>query len=563
MDINSDNKNRDFIRDIIARDISSKKIDGKITTRFPPEPNGHLHIGHAKSLCLNFGIAQETGGICHLRFDDTNPTKEAIEYVESIKQDISWLGWEWGDHLYFASDYFESLYAFAVVLIEKGKAYVDDLSHDKIREYRGTLNEPGVESPYRSRSPDDNLDLFMRMRKGEFAEGSRVLRAKIDMGSGNLNMRDPVLYRIIKSPHHRTGESWCIYPMYDFAHGQSDSIENVTHSLCTMEFEDHRPLYDWIIGVLGIHHPQQIEFARLNLTHTVLSKRKLGELVENKYVTGWDDPRMPTLSGLRRRGYTPAAIKNFCDRIGVSKRQNTIEIELLEHCGREDLNRTAKRVMGVLNPIKVIIDNFPEDHVEELEALNNPENYEAGVHSVPFTKELYVESDDFQENPSKKFYRLSPGQEVRLRYAYFIRCVGIDRDQQTGEIIAIHCTYDPETKGGQSPDGRKVKGTIHWVSASHSVEAEIRIYDHLFLNERPDQIDDYMSALNPNSVTILKSCKVEPSVVGDLPGINYQFERVGYFCIDNMDSTPDDLVFNQTMPLRSSWAKTKTAQGQN
>jgi glutaminyl-tRNA synthetase len=559
MNIKLDNKNQDFIRDIIAKDISSSKHGGTIITRFPPEPNGHLHIGHAKSLCLNFGIAQETDGICHLRFDDTNPTKETQEYVESIKEDISWLGWEWGNHLYFASDYFEALYSFAIDLIQKGKAYVDDLTQDEIREYRGSLNEPGIESQYRSRTVEENLDLFRRMRSGEFGEGSRVVRAKIDMASGNLNMRDPVLYRIIKAPHHRTGEAWCIYPMYDFAHGQSDSIEKVTHSLCTMEFEDHRPLYDWIIEMLGIHHPQQLEFARLNLTHTVLSKRKLGELVQNKYVTGWDDPRMPTLSGLRRRGYTAVAIKDFCERIGVSKRQNTIEIELLEHCGREDLNRTARRVMGVLNPIKVIIDNFPEGRVEELEALNNPEDYDAGVHRVPFTKELYVEFDDFQENPSKKFYRLAPGQEVRLRYGYFIRCVGLDRDLDTGEIIAIHCTYDAETKGGQAPDGRKVRGTIHWVSASHAVEAEVRIYDHLFLDVRPDQMDDYRSAVNPNSLRVLRSCKIDRSVADALPGINYQFERVGYFCIDNKDSTPDALVFNQTMPLRSSWAKVKGA----
>ncbi|MQF65076.1 glutamine--tRNA ligase/YqeY domain fusion protein [SAR202 cluster bacterium AC-409-J13_OGT_754m] len=558
MNINSDNKNKDFIRDIVEKDINSNKVGGKIITRFPPEPNGHLHIGHAKSLCLNFGIAQETGGICHLRFDDTNPTKETQEFVESIIDDIRWLGWNWEEHLYFASNYFESLYHFAIDLIEKGKAYVDDLTHDEIREYRGTLNEPGIESPYRSRTVKENLDLFIRMRSGEFGEGARVLRAKIDMESGNLNMRDPVLYRIIKASHHRTGEAWCIYPMYDFAHGQSDSIEKITHSLCTMEFEDHRPLYDWIIETLGIHHPKQIEFARLNLTHTVLSKRKLAELVQDKYVTGWDDPRMPTLAGLRRRGYTPAAIKNFCDRIGVSKRQNTIEIELLEHCGREDLNRIARRVMGVLNPIKVIIDNFPEGRVEELEALNNPEDLQAGVHSVPFTKELYIESDDFQENPSNKFYRLAPGQEVRLRYAYFITCVGLDRDQDTGEIIAIHCTYDPETKGGQAPDHRKVKGTIHWVSVTHSVEAEVRIYDHLFLDERPDQADDYRSIVNPNSLRVLKSCKIDPSVAGALAGINYQFERVGYFCIDNIDSTSDALVFNQTMPLRSSWAKANT-----
>ncbi len=550
-----DSKGSDFIRDIIAADASTNRWGGRVITRFPPEPNGHLHIGHAKSMCLNFGVAQENGGRCHLRFDDTNPTKEEEEYVESIKEDVRWLGWDWGKHLYFASDYFETLYGYAIALIEKGRAYVDDLSQEEIRRDRGTLSEPGKESPYRSRSVEQNLDLFRRMRAGEFQEGARVLRAKIDMASGNLNMRDPVLYRIVKAPHHRTGDAWRIYPMYDFAHGQSDSIEGVTHSLCTMEFEDHRPLYDWILDALEIHHPQQIEFARLNLSHTVLSKRKLLQLVEGGHVTGWDDPRMPTLSGLRRRGYTPEAIKAFCDRIGVAKRQNTVEIALLDHCVREDLNRRARRVLGVLRPLRVIIDNYPEGQVEELEAVNNPEDPSAGTHMAPFSRQLYIEEDDFREAPPPKFHRLAPGREVRLRYGYFITCVDVEKDPATGAVVALHCTYDPETKGGQAPDGRKVRGTIHWVSAQHALNAEVRLYDPLFTVERPDDVEDYRSVLNPDSLVALTSCKVESSLADAAPGSKYQFERLGYFCVDTRDSKPGALVFNRTATLRDSWAR--------
>ena len=555
MTITDDSRGTDFIRDIIADDISTNKRGGSVVTRFPPEPNGHLHIGHAKSLCLNFGVAKETGGRCHLRFDDTNPTKEEEEYVRSIKEDVQWLGWDWGDHLYFASDYFGTLYEFAVDLVKKGKAYVDDLTQEEIRRDRGTLTKPGKESPYRNRPVEENLDLFERMRACEFDEGSRVLRAKIDMASGNLNMRDPVLFRIIKATHHRTGDQWCIYPMYDFAHGQSDSIEGITHSLCTMEFEDHRPLYDWILDGLEIHHPKQIEFARLNLGHTVLSKRKLLHLVEEGDVSGWDDPRMPTLSGLRRRGYTPDSIRNFCDRIGVAKRQNTVEIALLEHCAREDLNRRAERVLGVLRPLKVIIDNYPEGQSEELKALNNPENPKMGTHKVPFSRELYIESDDFREDPPGKFYRLAPGREVRLRYGYFITCVGVDRDKKSGEVAALHCTYDPATKGGQSPDGRKVRGTIHWVSAAHALEVEVRLYDHLFTVEKPDEVADYRSVLNPDSLEKLTSCRVEARLADAALGSHYQFERLGYFCVDNRDSKPGAPVFNRTVTLRDSWAK--------
>ena len=548
-------KRSDFVRDIITEDIRSNKWGGRVVTRFPPEPNGHLHIGHAKSLCLNFGIAKESGGTCHLRFDDTNPTKEDEKYVESIKEDVRWLGWDWGEHLYFASDYFDTLYEFGVDLIKKGKAYIDDLNQEEITENRGTLTEPGKESPYRNRSVNENLDLFTQMRECKFEAGSRVLRAKIDMASGNLNMRDPVLYRIVKAPHHRTGDKWCIYPMYDFAHGQSDSLEGVTHSLCTMEFEDHRPLYDWLLDTLGIHHSQQIEFARLNLSHTVLSKRKLLQLVEEGHMTGWDDPRMPTLSGLRRRGYTPESIRNFCDRIGVARRQNTVEIALLEHCVREDLNIRAPRVMGVLRPLKIIIDNYPEGQVEELEAINNPEDPSMGTRKVPFSRELYIESDDFREDPPGKFYRLAPGREVRLRYGYFVTCVGVVKDEQTGKVVALHCTYDPETKKGQAPDGRKVRGTIHWVSAPHALEAEVRLYDHLFAAERPDELEDYRTGLNPNSLTVLTSCRIEPSLANAPPGSHYQFERLGYFCVDSVDSKPGAPVFNRTVTLRDSWAK--------
>jgi len=555
MAITDDNKRSDFVRDIIADDMRTNKWGGRLVTRFPPEPNGYLHIGHAKSLCLNFGVAKEFGGRCHLRFDDTNPTKEEEEYVESIKEDVRWLGWDWGDHLHFASDYFDILYEFAVDLIKKGKAYVDDLSQEGIREDRGTLTDPGKESPHRNRSVNENLDLFTRMRRCEFEERSRVLRAKIDMASGNLNMRDPVLYRIIKAPHHRTGDKWCIYPMYDFAHGQSDSIEGITHSICTMEYEDHRPLYDWLLDALEIHHPQQIEFARLNLSHTVLSKRKLLQLVEEGHVAGWDDPRIPTLSGLRRRGYTPESIRDFCDRIGVAKRQNTVEVALLEHCVREDLNKRAPRVMGVLHPLKIIIDNYPEGQVEELEAINNPEDSSMGTLKVLFSRELYIESDDFRENPPEKFYRLAPGHEVRLRYGYFVTCVGVDKDEKTGEVFALHCTYDPKTKSGYAPDGRKVRGTIHWVSAPHALEVEVRLYDHLFAAERPDELDDYHTGLNPNSLEVLTSCRVESTLAEAAPGSHYQFERLGYFCVDNVDSKPGAPVFNRTVTLRDSWAK--------
>ncbi|MCL0044042.1 glutamine--tRNA ligase/YqeY domain fusion protein [Dehalococcoidia bacterium] len=555
MDITDNSKSSDFIRDIITQDISLDKLNGGIVTRFPPEPNGHLHIGHAKSLCLNFGIAKEFEGRCHLRFDDTNPTREGEQYVASIKEDVWWLGWDWEDHIYFASDYFGTLYDYAVLLIKKGKAYVDDLTQEQIREDRGTLTRSGIESPYRDRTIDENLDLFKRMKEAEFNEGSRVLRAKIDMTSGNLNMRDPVLYRIIDVPHHRTGKKWPIYPMYDFAHGQSDSIEGVTHSICTMEFEDHRPLYDWILNELEIHHPQQIEFTRLNLSHTILSKRKLFQLVEEGFVSGWDDPRMPTLSGLRRRGYTPESIRNFCNRIGVTKRQNTLDAALLEHCIREDLNSLAQRALCVLKPLKVIVDNYPEGQTEYLEAPNNPDDPTMGTHTVEFSHELYIESDDFREDPPSKFYRLAPGREVRLRYGYFIKCVSINKDEKSGEVTAIHCTYDPETKGGHSPDGRKVRGTIHWVSAEHAVEVEVRLYDHLFTVDKPDDAEDFRSVLNPESLRTLTSSRLESRLAEALPGTNYQFERLGYFCVDNRDSRPGALVFNRTVALRDSWAK--------
>jgi glutaminyl-tRNA synthetase len=554
-----------FIRDIIVKDLETNKYGGRVATRFPPEPNGYLHIGHAKSICLNFGLAAEFGGVCHLRFDDTDPTKESIEYVESIKSDVRWLGFDWGDHLYYASDYFEKLYDYAVQLIKKGKAYVDSLSAEEIREYRGTLTEPGRESPYRNRSIEENLDLFRRMRAGEFEDGTHVLRAKIDMASPNLLMRDPVLYRIRRVTHYRTGDQWCIYPMYDFAHCLSDSIERITHSICTLEFENNRPLYDWILNELNVEwHPQQIEFARLNLSYTVMSKRKLLELVEQGYVTGWDDPRMPTLAGLRRRGYTPEAIRNFCERIGVAKRDSLVDIALLEHCIREDLNKRAPRVMAVLRPLRVVIVNYPENQVEELEALNNPEDLGMGSRKVPFSRVLYIERDDFRENPPKEFFRLAPGREVRLRYAYYITCVDVIKDERTGEVIELRCTYDPKTRGGGSPDGRKVKATLHWVSAPHSLEAEVRLYDHLFLKPNPsDEEDglDFKAHLNPNSLITLKSCRVEPSLAGAVPGSHYQFERQGYFCVDP-DSSSKTLVFNRTVALRDSWAKIeKTLQG--
>ncbi len=549
---------RDFIRTIIAVDVKANKNAGRVVTRFPPEPNGYLHIGHAKSICLNFGIAAENErGECHLRFDDTNPCKEEAEFVESIKEDLRWLGFDWAEHEYYASDYFEQLYEWAVQLIKKGKAYVCELNAEQIREYRGTLTRPGRESPYRNRSVDQNLDLFERMRAGEFADGSHVLRARIDMASPNLNLRDPVMYRILKAPHHRTGDKWCIYPMYDFAHGQSDSVEGVTHSICTLEFEDHRPLYDWYLNELGVYHPQQIEFARLNLTHTVMSKRKLAELVEAGHVSGWDDPRMPTISGMRRRGYTPESVRNFCDRIGVAKRDNTIETALLEHCVREDLNKRAPRVMGVLRPLRVVIDNYPEDQVEQLEAINNPEDPAAGTRQVPFSRELYIEQDDFREEPPKKFFRLAPGREVRLRYGYFITCTDVVKDPKTGEVVELRCTYDPQTRGGHAPDGRKVKSTIHWVSAAHALDARVRLYDHLFTKENPQDVgagQDFKANLNPDSLQTLTACKVEPSLADATPGQPYQFERQGYFCLDP-DSTAGNLVFNRTVSLRDSWAK--------
>ena len=553
----------DFIRDIVAEDAKANKHGGRVVTRFPPEPNGYLHIGHAKSICLNFGIAAENGGACHLRYDDTNPTREATEYVLAQQADIRWLGWDWGEHLYFTSDYFEELYQYAVHLIEAGKAYVDDLSQDETREYRGTLTAPGKESPYRGRSVEENLDLFRRMREGEFDEGARVLRARIDMASGNLNLRDPVLYRILKTPHHRTGDKWPIYPMYDFAHGQSDSIEGVTHSICTMEYEDHRPLYDWLLDELDVYHPQQIEFARLNLSHTVLSKRALIELVEEGHVTGWDDPRMPTLSGMRRRGYTPEAIRSFIDQVGVAKRQNTVAIGLLEHCVREDLNKRAPRVMGILRPLRVVIENYLEDQVEELEAVNNPEDSAMGSRKVPFSRELYVDQEDFREDPPDRFFRLAPGREVRLRYGYLITCVDVIKDQQTGEVVELRCTLDPQSRGGQAPDGRKVKGTIHWVSAGHSLEAEVRLYDHLFTEENPGDVEggDHRGNLNPSSLQTLTSCRVEPSLADASPGAHYQFERQGYFCVDSVDSRPGALVFNRTVSLRDSWAKIARSAG--
>lgn len=559
-----ESRGTDFIHEIIDEHNRTGRFGGRVHTRFPPEPNGYLHIGHAKSICLNFGIAEEYGGLCNLRFDDTNPTKEEVEYVESIREDIRWLGFDWGDREYYASDYFEQLYQWAIQLIKAGKAYVCDLSAEEIRQYRGTLTEPGRESPYRNRSVEENLDLFQRMRAGEFPEGSRTLRAKIDMASPNLNMRDPVMYRIIYASHHRTGTRWCIYPTYDWAHGQSDSIEGITHSICTLEFENHRPLYDWFLDQLGIHHPQQIEFARLNLTYTVMSKRKLLELVRDGYVSGWDDPRMPTICGLRRRGYTPEAIRNFARRIGVAKTDSVVDISLLEHCIREDLNKRAPRAMAVLNPLRLVIDNYPEGKVEMLEAVNNPEDQSMGVRQVPFCRELYIEQDDFREVPPKKYYRLSPGQEVRLRWAYLVTCTGVVKDPQTGRIVEIHCTYDPATRGGNAPDGRKVKGTIHWVSARHAVKAEARLYEHLFTKPDPDDVPeglDFKANINPNSLQRV-TCYVEPALAGARPGDRYQFERVGYFCVDP-DSTPDLPVFNRTVKLVDTWAKIeKTLQQQ-
>ncbi|MCG2768012.1 MAG: glutamine--tRNA ligase/YqeY domain fusion protein [Chloroflexota bacterium] len=551
----------DFVRTIVEEDLRTNKYGGRVHTRFPPEPNGYLHIGHAKAIWLSFGVATEYGGLYNLRFDDTNPSKEEVEYVNSIQEDIRWLGFDWGDRLHYASDYFEQLYEYALQLIKAGKAYVDSLSADETREYRGTLTEPGRNSPYRTRSIEENLDLFQRMRAGEFEDGAHVLRAKIDMASPNIIMRDPVLYRILRATHHRTGDKWCIYPLYDFTHCLSDSIEGITHSICTLEFENNRELYDWVLDELNVYHPQQIEFARLNLNYTVISKRKLLQLVEEGYVSGWDDPRMPTLSGLRRRGYTPESLRNFCSLIGVAKANSIVDVAMLEYSIREDLNKRAPRVLGVLRPLRVVIDNYPEDQVEELEAINNPEDSSMGTRKVPFSRVLYIEREDFREDPPRKFFRLAPGREVRLRYAYYITCVDVVKDEKTGEVIELHCTYDPETRGGWAPDGRKVKGTLHWVSAAHALEAEVRQYDRLFVKANPMEGDaDFKTHLNPNSLETLTSCRVEPSLAGAAPGSRYQFERQGYFCVDSVDSSPEKLVFNRTVALRDSWAKIERAQ---
>ncbi len=547
-----------FIEQMIEDDLASGKWDGQVHTRFPPEPNGYLHIGHAKSICLNFGLAEKYNGTCNLRFDDTNPAKEEQEYVDSIKDDVRWLGFDWEDREFFASDYFDQLYAWAVQLINDGNAYVCDLDAEQIREYRGTLTEPGKDSPYRNRTVAENIELFERMRNGKLPDGSHTLRAKIDMSSSNVNLRDPVMYRMLKAHHHRTGDKWCIYPMYDYAHGQSDSLEGITHSICTLEFENHRPLYDWFCQALGIHHPQQIEFSRLNLTYTMMSKRRLLELVKERHVNGWDDPRMPTISGLRRRGYTPEAVREFCRRVGVTKFDGVTDIVQLENALREDLNERATRVMAVLRPLKVVIENYPEGQTEELEAINNPQDESAGTRKVPFTREIYIERDDYMDDAPKKFFRLSVGREVRLRYAYFVKCTEVIKDK-SGEVIELRCTYDPETKGGNAPDGRKVKGTIHWVSVEHAASAEVRLYDHLFVKEDPDDVagdDDWRSNLNPNSLETLTDCKLEPSLAEAVLGVGYQFERTGYFCLDK-ESTPDKLVFNRAVSLRDTWAKVK------
>jgi len=552
----------DFIRSIVNEDIRTGKGDGRVHTRFPPEPNGYLHIGHAKSICINFGIARDYGGKCNLRFDDTNPVKEEQEYIDSIIEDVRWLGFDWEDRLFYASDYFGTLYEYAVKLIEKGKAFVCDQTPDEVRECRGTLTEPGRNSPYRDRSVEENIDLFERMRAGEFPNGARTLRAKIDMASPNLNMRDPVMYRILHASHPQTGDKWCIYPTYDFTHGQSDSIEGITHSICTMEFEDHRPLYDWHLDALGIYHPRQIEFARLNLTYTLMSKRRLHQLVKDGHVTGWDDPRMLTLCGMRRRGYTPEAIRNFCDRIGVAKADSVVDFSFLEHCLREDLNRRAWRMMAVLRPLKVVLTNYPEEKTEELDAVNNPEDEAMGTRKVPFSRVLYIEREDFMEDPPKKFYRLAPGREVRLRYAYFIICDEVVKDANE-EIVELRCTYDPATRGGDAPDGRKVKATLHWVSAEHALDAEVRLYDHLFTKENPDEApkgQDFTANLNPDSLEVLSGCKLEPSLSGAKSGDLYQFERLGYFCVDSKDSTPAQPVFNRTVTLKDAWAKAQAIE---
>ncbi len=552
----------DFIRDIVRQDISNNKNGGRVHTRFPPEPNGYLHIGHAKAIWINFGIAAEFGGKCNLRFDDTNPVKEEQEYIDAIIRDVHWLGFDWEDRLYYASSYFEQTYQYALQLIEAGKAYIDDLTAEQIREYRGTLTEPGKPSPYRDRPVAENLDLFKRMRAGEFPDGLRVLRAKIDMASPNINMRDPVMYRILHATHPHTGDAWCIYPMYDWAHGIEDSIEGITHSLCSLEFEDHRPLYDWFLDALGIHHPQQIEFARLNFTYTVMSKRFFKRMIDEGIVRGFDDPRLPTLSGLRRRGYSPEALINACKMIGVAKTNSTADLALLEHCVREDLNKNSSRVMGVLRPLRLVIDNYPENQVEEFDALNNPENPAAGARKVPFSRVLYIEQDDFREVPPPKYYRLSPGREIRLRYAYFVTCTGVTKDPNTGEVIEVHCTYDPATRGGDSPDHRKVKSTIHWVSAAHALEAEVRLYEKLFTKEDPGDVEegaDFMSNVNRDSLEVLPSCRIEPFLAGAAPGSRYQFERMGYFCVDP-DTAPGKLVFNRTVSLRDDWVKVQKQQ---
>lgn len=563
MSNNESGSSLDFIRARVADDLKTDKYQGRVHTRFPPEPNGYLHIGHAKSICLNFGIARENeGGLCNLRFDDTNPTKEEQEYVDSIKEDVRWLGFDWGDREYYASDYFDQLYEWAVQMIKSGKAYVCDLNAEQTREYRGTLKEPGKDSPYRERTVEENLALFEKMRRGEFPDGTRTLRAKINMAHPNLNMRDPVMYRILHASHHRSGDKWCIYPMYDFTHGQSDSIEGITHSICTLEFENHRPLYDWYLETLGIYRPQQIEFARLNLTYTVMSKRKLLTLVQEKHVDGWDDPRMPTICGLRRRGYTPEAVRAFCERIGVAKFNSTVDLALLEFCLREDLNKRASRVMSVLKPLKVVIENYPEGQVEELDAVNNPEDESAGTRKVPFSKVLYIERDDFMEEPPKKFFRLAPGREVRLRYAYFITCTDVVKDAD-GDIVELRCTYDPETRGGNAPDGRKVKATIHWVSAEHAVDAEVRLYETLFRVEDPDEGDDFRVHLNPQSLEVLNDCKLEPCLARPQADLPYQFERLGYFVADSKDSTPGKPVFNRTVTLRDTWAKIQKQEAKN
>ncbi len=560
-EVNEPNERLDFIRQIVADDRASGKWDKRTHTRFPPEPNGYLHIGHAKSICLNFGIAAEFGGKCNLRFDDTNPCKEEQEYVDSITDDVKWLGWDFGDEPLFASDYFQQMYDWAVDLIKKGKAYVCDLTAEETRDYRGTLKEPGKNSPCRDRSPEENLDLFTRMKNGEFPDGSRTLKAKIDMASPNINLRDPVMYRILHAHHHRAGDGWCVYPMYDWAHGLEDSIEGITHSICTLEFENHRPLYDWFLDALDIYHPQQIEFARLNLTYTVMSKRKLLELVKDNHVSGWDDPRMPTLSGLRRRGFSPEAIRAFCKIISVNKFNSTIDYALLEHCLRQHLNKTSPRVMAVLDPLKVVITNYPEGQTDELDAVNNPEDESAGTRKVPFSKVLYIEREDFMEEPPKKFFRLAPGREVRLRYAYFITCTDVIKDD-AGNIVELHCTYDPETRGGDAPDGRRVKATLHWVSDEHALDAEVRLYDHLFTLENPDNVEEgthFTENINPDSLKVLTGCKIEPSVKDATSLDRFQFERIGYFCTDK-DSEPEKLVFNKTVGLKDTWAKVQKQQ---